>query len=119
MGHTPRFGSPTSTESRRHSAREQLEDEFLAFASSLDSVGQPLQLLAQRGLGARLQVGSRQVATARLEPLRVEFVRQPEVHKLVDERRHGGTGGEAGGMTRLSSQSSTCLVLRRRPTKRP
>jgi hypothetical protein len=36
----------------------------MAFASSLGGVGQSLQLLAQRGLGARQQVGSRHFATA-------------------------------------------------------
>ncbi len=66
------------------------------FWSPLDGVGQPLQILTQRGLGARQQVGSRPVATALREPLRVGFVGQLEVHKLLAERQHGGAGGESG-----------------------
>jgi hypothetical protein len=59
-------------------------------------VGQPLQLLAQRGLGARHMVGSPQFAPARREPRRVEMVGQLEVSKLVAERQNGGAGAESG-----------------------
>ena len=57
------------------------------FARSLGGVGQPLQLLAQRGLGARQQAGGRQVATARRAPL-VLVVWQNQ--QLVAERQRGG-----------------------------
>jgi hypothetical protein len=53
-----------------------------------------LQLQAQGGLGARQQLGRRKVATA--EPPPVGVVGQPEVQKLVAERKHGGAGGESG-----------------------
>jgi hypothetical protein len=56
----------------------------LAFARSLGGVGQPLQLLEQRGLGARQQVDSRQDATARRAPL-VLVVWQNQ--QLVAERQ--------------------------------
>jgi hypothetical protein len=65
-------------------------------ASSLGGVSQPLQLLAQRSLGARQQDGSRHFATALREPPRVGIVRQLEVQKLVAERQHGGAGGKSG-----------------------
>ncbi len=47
---------------------------------------------------ARQQLGSRQVATALREPLRVGIVLvgQLGVHELVAERQHGGAGGESG-----------------------
>jgi hypothetical protein len=48
-----------------------------------------VQLLAQRGLGARKQVGTGQVATALRELLRDGIVGQFEVHKLVAEQRRG------------------------------
>ncbi len=67
----------------------------MALASSLNGVGQPLQLLAQRGLGARQQVGSGHLATALREPKRVDIVGQLEVHKLVAERQHSGAGGDS------------------------
>jgi hypothetical protein len=55
--------SKVATEpSGREVAREPPEDEL--WFRSFGGVGQPLQLLAQRGLGARQQVGSRPVATA-------------------------------------------------------
>jgi hypothetical protein len=68
----------------------------MTFASWLGGVGQQLQLLAQRGLGAWQQVSSRHVATALREPLRVGISGQPEVHKLVAERKYCGTGGKSG-----------------------
>ncbi len=77
-------------------------------ASSLDGVGQPLQLLAQRGLGARQQAGSGHLATALREP---HFVGQLQVNKLVAERSTAARAALAGGMTRLSSQSSTRLAV--------
>ena len=52
--------------------------------------------MAQRGLGARQQDGSRHFATGLREPPRVGIVGQLEVHKLVAERKHGGAGGESG-----------------------
>jgi hypothetical protein len=88
----PRLWSPTSP---RAVTALAIRSRISSGASSLDGVGQPLQLLAQRGLGAR-QLVDRWVVTARREPLRVEFVGQPEVHKPVDERQHGGAGGESG-----------------------
>jgi hypothetical protein len=72
------------------------------------------ELLAQRGLGARQQVGSRQVAPARRVPQvvavrqleiqqhvakrrepQVVAVRQLEIQQLVAKRQHGGAGGES------------------------
>jgi hypothetical protein len=41
-------------------------------------------------------VGSRHVATALRESLRVGFFGKLEVQELVAERQHGGAGGESG-----------------------
>jgi hypothetical protein len=58
------------------------------------SWSQPLQLLTQRGLGARQQVGGRENTSARLPPPQAVFVGQHEIQKLVAERQHGYVSSE-------------------------
>jgi hypothetical protein len=83
----------------------------LAFARSLGGVGQPLQLLAQRNLGAWQQVGRSELTPARREPPKAELVGQHEVEQIVAERQHGGAGGESrrenerGGESRREDES--------------
>ncbi len=68
--------------------------------------------VAQRGLGARQQVGSRRVATALREPLRVGFVGQLEVSiSSLPNASTAARAARAGVMTRLSSQSSMRLSI--------
>jgi hypothetical protein len=79
-------------------------------ACSLGGCGPPLQLLAQRGIGERQQVGSRQVTSARRAPPQAD-IGQHEVQQLVAERQHGGAGGESrregqrGGESRREDES--------------
>ncbi len=63
--------------------------------SWLGGVGQPLQLLAQRGLGARKQLGGRERTSARLPPPQAGVARQHEVQQLVAESQHGCASGES------------------------
>ena len=60
-------------------------------ARASGGVSQPLQLLAQRGLGARQQVGGRENTSARLPPPRAGVTRQHEVQQLVAESQKAST----------------------------
>ena len=145
--------------SRRHIAREPLEDELclsslssplldnkpsgrhiareplvargggaLAFARSLGGVGQPQQLLAQRGLGARQQVGSRQVATARRAPHSSSgstSSSSPNASVAVHSAKDGGTRRCPGTSESLATAEAThagtlraSLLTRRRSATR-